>query len=237
MTAGLLLNNYVFDTALVFFVILSVVLFSVSFLVEGRGRSRIKMKEIFGQLDFRKTNDLLKKTSLVGVPQSIAATIPLSLAFPLFLKGIGYDYWLIGVAIALYYTTSTLTVFLFMRMGWGRRALWAGAFCFMVGGILLPLLGGLWAVPLIAVMGIGDGMSSPLWEALVFNCVKKSRDVSSDIALLHTPANLSNSVFLIIAGVIVGWWGYGVVFASCGILFALSFYLSFELLKESKYFL
>ncbi len=237
MAAGVLLNTYQFSTALVFFVILSIVLFSVSFLVEGGGKSRVKIKEIFGQLDFRRTGDLLKKTSLVGIPQSIATAVPLSLVFPLFLKGIGYDYWLIGVAIAMYYVTSALVTYLFMRMKWGRRAIWIGAFCFLGGGILLPLLDGAWAVPLIAVMGIGDGLSNPLWETMVFNCVRKSRDVSSDIALLHTPPNLSTAVGLIVAGVVLKWWGYGVVFFSCGVLFVLSFYWSFELLRESRYFL
>jgi MFS family permease len=237
IAAGFLLNSYSFDAALVFFIILSVILFSFSFLVEGEGRSKMKMKELFGQLDFRRTSNLLKKTSLVGIPQSIATAVPLSLIFPLFLKGIGYDYWLIGVAIALYYVTSALATYLFMRMRWGRRAIWAGALCFLAGGVMLPLLDGSLAVPLIAIMGIGDGMSNPLWETLVFKSVKGRRDVSSEIALLHTPANLSNSVGLIAAGVLVEMFGYGVVFLSCGVLFVLSFYLSFELLRESKYFL
>ena len=43
------------------------------------------------------------------------------------------------------------------------------------------------------------------------------------------------AVGLILAGVVVGQWGYGVVFLSCGVLFVLSFYWSFEVLRESKY--
>jgi MFS family permease len=237
VAAGMLLNSYTFDLVFIFFIILSFVLLAVSFLVEGSGRSNVKMKEIFGQLDFRRKSDILKKGSLVAIPQSVATAIPLSLVFPLFLNSIGYNYGLIGIAIALYYAVSAVTAFIYMKMKWGARAIWIGGFCFLIGGILLPMLDGAWAVPLIAIMGIGDGMSTPLWEAVVFTSVRKSRDVSSDIALLHTPSNLSNAVGLIAAGVVVKLWGYGVVFFSCGILFALSFYWCFRLLNESKYFL
>lgn len=236
IAAGVLLNDYPFNTTLVFFIILGVILFSVSFLVEGGGSSKVRVKEIFGQLDFRRRSEVLKKTSWVMIPQSVATAIPLSLIFPLFLKDIGYDYWLIGVAIALYYTISAITTFLYMKMKWGKKAMWVGAIAFLVGGILLPLLDGAWALPLMAVMGIGDGMATPLWEALVFNSTGRSRNISSDIALLHTPSNLSNAVCLIAAGVFVKLWGYWVVFFSCGALFVFSFYLSFELLRESRYF-
>ena len=236
IVAGVLLDNYPFEAALVFFVILGVILFSVSFLVEGGRSSKIRIKEIFGQLDFRRKSGVLKRTSLVMIPQSVAIAIPLSLIFPLFLRDIGYDYWLIGVAIALYYAISAITTFLYMKMKWGKGAMWVGALAFLAGGILLPLLDGAWALPLMAVMGIGDGMATPLWEALVFNATGRSRNVSSDIALLHTPPNLSNAVCLIAAGVIVKLWGYWAVFFSCGALFVFSFYLSFELLRESQYF-
>lgn len=237
VATGILLNTYTFNMTFVFFIILSVVLLAVSFLVEGSGKSKVKMTEIFGQLDFRRKSDILKKGSLVAIPQSVATAIPLSLVFPLFLNSIGYSYGWIGVAIALYYAVSATTAFVYMKMKWGAMSIWVGGFCFLVGAILLPLLGGMWAMPLIGIMGIGDGMSTPLWEAVVFNCVKKSRDVSSDIALLHTPSNLSNAVGLIISGVLVAMWGYGVVFVLCGVLFVLSFYWCFELLRESRYFL
>ena len=235
MTAGVLLNNYPFDAAIVFFIILSVALFSISFLVEGAGRSKVKVKEIFGQLDFRKTSNLLKKTSLIMMPFSSATAVPLLLVFPLFLKSIGYDYWLIGVAIALYYVVSALTTFVLIRMKWGERAMWVGAVLFLAGGMLLTVLDGKWAVPLMGIMGVGDGMATPLWEVLVFNSVKRRKDMSSEIALLHTPSNLSNAVGLIAAGVLVAQWGYGIVFLLCGVLFVLSFYWSFGLLRESQY--
>lgn len=237
IVAGVLLNNYSFDAVLVFFVILGAILLSVSFLVEGKGRSKIKMKEIFGQLDFRKRNELLKRTSLVMVPLSVAIAVPLSLILPLFLRDLGYGYWLIGVAIAMYYVVSAVSTFLYMKMKWGKKAIWVGALAFLAGGILLPLLDGIWALPLVAVMGIGDGMATPLWEALIFNSAGKSRNVSSDIALLHMPSNLSNAVCLAAAGVFVKLWGYWIVFFLCGGLFVFSFYLSFELLRESRYFL
>jgi MFS family permease len=235
VAAGVLLARYGFEEALVFFGFLGVVLLSLSFLVEGKGQRKVRMQEVLGQLDFRKRNDFLKKTSLVGIPQSVAAAIPLSLAFPLYLNSIGYSYWLIGIAIAAYYIVSAATTLLFVRFGWGEKAVWMGALSFLTGGALLPFLGGEWAIPLMMMMGIGDGVSNPVWETLVFNSLRSSRNVSSDVALLHTPSNLSNSVGLIVAGIVVSQWGYGVVFVSCGILFALSFYPCFELLKESKY--
>lgn len=68
VAAGMLLVRYGFEEALVFFGLLGVVLLSLSLLVEGKGRRKVKMKEVLGQLDFRKRNDFLKKTSLVGIP-------------------------------------------------------------------------------------------------------------------------------------------------------------------------
>jgi len=233
--AGLLLNSYSFDAVLVFFMLLGVVLFSISFLVEGKRKSKIKMKEIFGQLDFRKRSELLKKTSLVMMPFSVATAVPLSLAFPLFLRDIGYSYWLIGLAIALYYAASAVTTFLFMKMKWDNKATWLGGVLFLTGGILLPFLGGWWAIPLMVIMGVGDGVSTPLWETLVFNSTRSSKDVSSDIALVHTPPNLAQAVCLITAGVLVKLWGYWLVFGLCGVFFVISFYFSFELLRESRY--
>jgi predicted MFS family arabinose efflux permease len=235
VAAGVLLAKYSFEETLVFFGFLGVVLLSLSFLVESKGERKVKMKEVLGQLDFRKRNDFLKKTSLVGIPQSVAATIPLSLLFPLYLNSIGFSYWLIGIAIASYYMVSAATTLLFVRFEWGEKVVWIGALSFLAGGILLPFLGGEWAIPLMMIMGIGDGAANPLWETLVFNSLRSGRDASSDVALLHSPSNLSNSVGLILAGIVVSQWGYGVVFVSCGILFALSFYLCLELLKESKY--
>lgn len=87
------------------------------------------------------------------------------------------------------------------------------------------------------LMGVGDGVSTPLWEALVFNSTRNSRDVSSDIALVQTPPNLAQAVCLILAGVLVKLFGYWLVFGLCGVFFVVSFYLSFKLLKESRYFL
>jgi MFS family permease len=235
VAAGVLLAKYSFEETLVFFGLLGVVLLSLSFLVEGKGQRKVKMKEVLGQLDFRKRNDFLKKTSIVGIPQSVATAVPLSLVFPLYLSSIGYSYWLIGIAIASYYMVSAATTLLFVRFGWGEKTVWIGALSFLVGGCLLPFVGGEWAIPLMMIMGIGDGVANPVWETLVFNSLRSGRDASSDVALLHTPSNLSNSIGLIIAGVAVSQWGYGAVFVSCGVLFALSFYPCFELLKESKY--
>jgi MFS family permease len=237
VAAGMLLNNYSFDTVLVFFALLGVVLFSISFLVEGRRKTKVKIKEIFGQLDFRRRSNLLKRTSLVMTPFSVATAVPLSLIFPLFLNSIGYSYGLIGLTIALYYITSAVTTFIFMKVGLSKKATYAGGGLFLVSGILLPFLGSWWAIPLMILMGVGDGVSTTLWEALVFNSTKSSRDVSSDIALVHTPPNLAQAVCLIMAGVLVAQWGYEIVFLLCGVSFVVSFYLSFELLRESRYFL
>src|SRR5271157_3369952 len=185
VAAGVLLVKYGFEETLVFFGLLGVVLLSLSFLVEGKRQRRVKMKEVLGQLDFRKRNDFLKKTSIVGIPQSVAAAVPLSLVFPLYLNSIGYSYWLIGIAIASYYVVSAATTLLFVRFGWGEKTVWIGALSFLIGAVLLPFVGGEWAIPLMMIMGVGDGVSNPVWETLVFNSLRSSRDASSDVALLH----------------------------------------------------
>lgn len=236
ISVGVLLSEYSFEVVLVFFALIGFVLLGVTFLVEGGGRSSIRIKEVFGQLDFRRRSDLLKRTSLVMVLQFVATSIPLTLVFPLFLKNIEFSYWLIGLAIALYYSASAVTAFFVIRRGWDWGTAWLGALLFFIGAALIPFLGGVWAIPLILLMGIGDGVSTPLWEMLVFSSVRSSRDVSSDIALLHTPPNLCNSVGLIFTGMLLERFGYGVVFVSCGVLFLLFFYFSSKLLSESKYF-
>jgi predicted MFS family arabinose efflux permease len=236
VAVGVLLSNYSFDIVLTFFLLLGFMLLGASFMVEGRSRSKVRMREIFGQLDFRKKSGLLKRTSLVMISYSVASMILLSLVFPIFLKEIGFDYWLIGLVIALFYTSSAATTFVVMEREWGEWILWVGALLFFAGAVLIPLLGGAWVIPLVLLMGVGDGVSTPVWEYIVFNALRSSRDYSSDVALLHTPPNICGAVGLILAGVAVSVFGYWFVFVLCGLLALLFFYSASSLLKEARYF-
>jgi len=233
VAAGLLLQSYSFDVVLVFFALLSFILFGVSFLTPSSRRMKVKFSRLFEQLDFRSKSDVLKRTSFVLIFQSVATNVMLSLIFPLFLKELGYDYWLIGFVIALYYLVSAVVAFLLSKKGVISLFvyMWLGAFLFFFGAVATPFLGGVWAIPFILLMGAGDGTSTPVWELLVFNSVRNKKDVSSDIALVHTPPNLSNSVGIILAGLLVKLVGYWVVFVLCGILFLLFAYLSSKLLR------
>jgi MFS family permease len=236
IAVGVLLSSYSFDVVLVFFLLLGFMLLGASFLVEGRSRSKVRMREIFGQLDFRMKSDLLKRTSLVMIPYSVASMVLLSLVFPIFLKEIGFDYWLIGLVIALFYASSAATTFVIMKRKWSGWIMWLGALLFFAGAVLMPLLGGVWVIPLVLLMGVGDGVSTPVWEYIVFNALRSSRDYSSDVALLHTPPNICGAVGLILAGVAVSVLGYWFVFALCGLLTLLFFYSASSLLRETRYF-
>jgi hypothetical protein len=92
-------------------------------------------------------------------------------------------------------------------------------------------------MPLVLLMGVGDGVSTPVWEYIVFNALRSSRDYSSDVAVMQTPANICGAAGLILAGVAVSVLGYWFVFALCGVLGLLFFYSASSLLRESKYFL
>ncbi|MEM3555583.1 MAG: MFS transporter [Candidatus Micrarchaeia archaeon] len=233
VVVGLLLQSYSFDVALLFFIVLSFVLLGVSFLTQGRRKSKIKFKRLFEQLDFRSKSEVLKRTSLVLVFQSVATNTLLSLVFPLFLKEMECDYWLIGFVIAVYYLVSAVVAFLLSKKNVISLFvyLWLGAFLFFFGAVVTPFLWGAWAIPFILLMGVGDGMSMPVWEVLVFNSLRSKNDVSSDIALVHTPPNLLNSVGVIVAGLLIKVFGYWVVFVLCGVLFVLFAYFSSKILK------
>ena len=238
VAVGVLLQGHSFEVTLLFFMLLGFVLLGASFLVEGRRRVKVKFGKIFGQLDFRSKSDFLKRTSLVLILQSVATTVPLTLIFPLFLNEMGYDYWLIGLVVAAYYLVSAVVAFFLSKKGevYVFVCMWVGAFLFLFGAAAVPLLHGVWVIPFILLMGIGDGTSMPIWEILIFNSVRSKKDVSSDIALLHTPPNLCSAVGLILGGVLVKSVGYWSVFLLCGVLFALFSYFSTKLLREAMYF-
>ena len=238
VAVGALLQGHSFEVTLLFFMLLGFVLLGASFLVEGRRKAKVKFGKIFGQLDFRSKSDFLKRTSLVLILQSVATTVPLTLIFPLFLNEMGYDYWLIGLVVAAYYLVSAVVAFFLSKKGevYVFVCMWVGAFLFLFGAAAIPLLHGVWVIPFILLMGIGDGTSMPIWEILIFNSVRSKKDVSSDIALLHTPPNLCSAVGLILGGVLVKSVGYWSVFLLCGVLFALFSYFSTKLLREALYF-
>lgn len=233
VVVGLLLQSYQFEVALLFFLVLSFLLLGVSFLTKGGRRSKVRFNMLFEQLDFRSKSDVLKRTSLVLVFQSVATNTMLSFVFPLFLKERGFDYWLIGFVIAMYYLVSSVVAFLVSKKNaiFVFIYLWLGAFLFLLGAVVAPFLSGMWVIPFILLMGVGDGTSTPVWELLVFNSLKSRNDVSSDIALVHTPPNLLDSVGVILAGLVVKAFGYWVVFVMCGLSFLFFAYFSTKIFK------
>ena len=95
----------------------------------------------------------------------------------------------------------------------GRAAGIIGAFFFVIGLSGLALA----ETPILPffffLMAIGDSQLGLLWEQIIYLQVKSSRKRSTEVALLHTPSNVSLFLFTAVSGFAVQSFGFAPIFA------------------------
>ncbi len=223
--AGYLAETLGFNGGFIFLSAVAGVSFLMSFGI-GSGGFRVEnVRKIADRLDLRKKTKEMFRSMLILIPGLPATTIPLSFLFPLYFNSIGFDYAAIGGLLAMYYIMSAATVHTTLRMNMKFRDMCIyGAFMFAVGTGLLVFEQSAYLAML--VMGMGDGFSSIIWEAVLVRGLGHAKNAATDIGLMHVPAHAITAILLAVAGGIVVIYGFIAAFAMCAFLMALFFFLA-----------
>ncbi len=133
---------------------------------------------------------------------------------PIFFKLSGYSLGQIGFFYAVYFLIFGVVLnFSSHKRVSGRAAGIIGAFFFVIGLSGLALA----ETPILPffffLMAIGDSQLGLLWEQIIYLQVKSSRKRSTEVALLHTPSNVSLFLFTAVSGFAVQSFGFAPIFA------------------------
>lgn len=133
---------------------------------------------------------------------------------PIFFKLSGYSLEQIGFFYAIYFLIFGVVLnFSSHRKVSGRVAGITGALFFLLGLSGLALAGPLLAPYFFFLMAVGDGQLGLLWEQIIFLQASHAKKRSTEIALIHTPSNISLFLFTAASGFVAQSFGFAPIFA------------------------
>lgn len=94
--------------------------------------------------------------------------------------------------------------------------------CLAPALVLIPLYGPQHFFLWLAILSIGIGFATILWEVIMGKVLKKSRDVSTDTSLIMGPLRFAEFLFMGLGGFVIAKWGFFPLFAVCS-LFIIAF--------------
>ncbi|VVB66208.1 Major Facilitator Superfamily protein [Candidatus Gugararchaeum adminiculabundum] len=230
MSAGMLmlgLLSHFFGIITAFKIVLVAALASlvVSFSMKPKalGHMKASASKTLANLEVRGRSRLFYWTAVIMAGGTAGYWVLHYLAFPLYLKNsLGYGNETIGALYAAYFLLLGATAYLMARFKSSYRVAAVIVLLFYsvsVAGI--PLLGKEYTPLLFLLAAIGDGAGLIFWESVVFNVARKSRNVSSDIAVLHIPSEASIFGAFILGGVAIERFGFVNIFFIQAALMAL----------------
>jgi predicted MFS family arabinose efflux permease len=134
--------------------------------------------------------------------------------FPVFMfdsLGLGYEIIGSALAILLLFTGISMFIQLYLKLSARRMAI-ITIICMSSALLLFPIYTNAFWI-LILVFGIGHGSASILYEEILGNATKKSKDLSTDIGVIHIPLRIGEFISFIGAGFIIANFGYFPIFA------------------------
>lgn len=142
--------------------------------------------------------------------------------FPVYIRGIGYSAFVVGVMISIRALTSIVVRCLMPRIinliGGRHPALIFSLFALAVGLGSTSFCHSLWALAINSmIVGLGMGLALPLGMATVSEGVPpKGRGLALGIRLTGNKlANILNPLFF---GLVTQWWGFSLAFMMGGII-------------------
>ena len=225
LAAGAVATLATLPNAILFAALLEAATLAIALRLPSPPHKRVVFKQALASLDLRSKTRLLHKTALIMALRVCSLSLAFSFTLPLFLKAEGNALFSIGLLLALYYSVQVLSINYFKKRGVIKLHYSLAAITIFSTGVALLVLAP--QLPLflpLVLMAIGDGFAAFVWEALIANATEKSATISSDIGLIHIPANIAQAIALVAAGVIVSNYGYSPSF-----VLAIPFFILFLL--------
>jgi predicted MFS family arabinose efflux permease len=137
---------------------------------------------------------------------------------PLFmLQGLNMGYELIGGALAIMLLITGIFTLIKLYLKIPVRILSIMTVLFMASAfVLLPLVPSAFWI-LIIIFAIGHGSASILYEEILGNATKKSKDLSTDFGVIHVPLRIAEFISFALAGFVVSNFGFAPLFFACAI--------------------
>ncbi|MBS7657541.1 MAG: MFS transporter [Candidatus Bathyarchaeia archaeon] len=236
LTSGYLLIIASFNWVFVFLIGLSILIFIPANMIDLDSQKRkLTLKILFKNLDLREVNRKVWKTSLNMSFYMAASTITSSFILPIYLNSIGFNYWNIGIILALYNATGALLlpVTLYGKPSI-KKVIFIQSILYTPAVISLPFSKKWLVLLIVLIMGLGESLSYITWESLIAQAVKDQSNIATTIAFLHAPSNLIMIPSLIFSGLLTEKFGYIIPFWIASILFILYSIGSWLILKYER---
>jgi MFS family permease len=236
LTSGYILIIAGFKWVFILLITLSILIFIPANAINLNSRKeKLILKILFKNLDLRKVNQKVWRTSLTMSFYMAASTIASSFILPIYLNSIGFNYWNIGVILALYNATGALLLPITL---YGKpsikKVIFIQSILYIPAIISLPFSEKWLSLLIVLTMGLGESLSYITWESLIAQTVKNQSNIATTIAFLHAPSNLIMIPSLIFAGLLTEKFGYIIPFWTASLLFLLYSIGSWLILKMSN---
>ena len=196
----------------------------------GRGSGRIKYSGAFAApltaLDtvhpssFRRDAQVI---GIVGLAHSTSHFFQLALPplFPLLRAEFGVSYAVLGTLIGVFYAASGITQFAsgFAVDRWGARPVLFAGLSLLIGGTLLASLapGVAWLFPVVALMGIGNGVFHPV-DFAILNANVEHKRLGHAYSVHGIGGNLGYIIAPIVSFALGSTFGWRFALAAMGVV-------------------
>lgn len=229
---GILVLALSFEGTFMLLAALGLAIAAISLTMPRDPPARVDWRGIANRLDFRKLPARLKETAVVMMFGMPGTSLVLNMLLALYLFSLGLDYAQIGIAFAVWYLANAAVVPIALKFerSFKRIAAYSGIFS-CAGMLAIPLVGPDAVFLPVALAGVGDGLGSIVWEALIMGSAR-ARSISTDIGWVHVPAHFLTGIMLAIGGIFLASYGYFAAFALAAAFFALYAFLSRYMLNS-----
>lgn len=163
---------------------------------------------------------------------AFGAIAVVTFTLPIFMSNaLKLGYAEIGLLLAVFFLLEAITNYLVTKFRFPYRYIFflSVIFCALPATVIwVPQL----FIPLLMVHGIGWGFLDAAYEYILASATRKSRNISTDIALLMVPCRIAEFLACTIGGFIIFYFGYAPLFIIGAASLALSTIIPLRMVKD-----
>jgi|GEM_PF-4902164 len=231
--AGFMISKLSFTDSFSIFMLISLIVIYASFKIHHHSlNKKATLKRIKGEI-FHRRNRKYWIGSLAVAVASIP-TIPMMFLFPVYLKeALGFESWEVANTLIVFPLMYGITILLSTKKNMKFGSLAVGAFLLaVVPYFFFTSVSGIWIMLMVALIAAGKGLGGNLFENVLYNSVKESKAISTDIGVLFVPYRILEFAALAAAGFAVEMFGFEAVFSAIGVFMALFISIAVLFLKN-----
>gem|GEM_PF-957499 len=219
LAVGLLFPLGGFEILFLLAAVLSIIMIFTSAKVKNRrAKSAIKLSD----LSLKKKTKRFYETAGAMATGSTFYMVIVYLVAPIFFKSIGFSLQQIGLLYAAYFLIFGLALNIFSHMKINvRPAAVFGSLIFVVSLAGMGLAETGLAAYFFLLMALGDSLLAFLWERIIYLDARQSKNVATEIALLHIPPGIGVFVAMGVSGFVVQQFGFSPIFIAGAISLAI----------------